>query len=684
MQDLSNSLKAQSNILGDHLAPDGLGKTLCVTGASGFLGSHFLFWRAKMPGRFIALARGVSVDEAERRVLKRIEICATSYRVPFESESWRTRLSVIVGDLTRKNCGADKITLAKVRDEGVDEFWHFASGFSTDESHKDALYAQNVIGTRNALDFARSVCAKRFIYVSTAYTAGRTHNYAREELHPLPGKFNNSYEESKCLAEHEVVTFCRTHQIDYRILRPSTVIGPSLTFMTGGCTTGLYGFVKELLDLRSILPNSAQPFPIAGDPTTQINLIPVDQMMADVNNLIASEFEGGPIYHLTSASNFTAEVIVKTLFKALKIEQTPAFSQTIPEGTPFETTLNRRLKFYCDYFQEGKEFERSLSGDHDINQQELHDYVTEYVWESDQAAEGTIFRRTCLRSRDGIALCAYTGGNPAGPAVVLVNAIGIPAIIWLPLAKRLAAPFKFFTLESRWVPNCSNTFDPERCAIGHHVEDLISLLDANRTEAVHIIGWCNGAQVALKFASLYPERSLSLVIANGTFNLPQSVPRTHYEKTVRASMTEIAGSMRSAKLFHRLITGSRPAFEGKAEPGQGGGQTISLTACVNPALRHIINAPYRTPELLYRYAHMISQSFGEPEHAWSIGITAPTMIIACSNDQIASVEAAREIAGRIKGAQLVILEGGNHHGIFDDAGIHNIILNFLENGTSTH
>jgi hypothetical protein len=53
---------------------------------------------------------------------------------------------------------------------------------------------------------------------------------------------------------------------------------------------------------------------------------------------------------------------------------------------------------------------------------------------------------------------------------------------------------------------------------------------------------------------------------------------------------------------------------------------------------------------------MISQSFGEPEHAWAIGITAPTMIIACSNDQIASVEAAREIEGRIKGAQLIILE----------------------------
>ncbi|HKQ06380.1 MAG TPA: alpha/beta fold hydrolase [Blastocatellia bacterium] len=678
MADVSNPLPGpQSHILRNHSAHDGLGKTLCVSGASGFLGSHFLFWRARMPGRFIALARGVSVDEAERRILERIEVCTASYRVPFEPESWRTRLSAIRGDVTRKNCGVDEITLAKVRDEGVDEFWHFAFGFSTDESHKDALYAQNVTGTRNALDFARSICAKRFIHVSTAYTAGRTHNYAHEELHPLPGEFNNFYEESQCLAEHEVATFCRTHQIDYRILRPSTVIGPSLTLMTGGCTTGLYGFVKELLDLRSSLPSSAHSFPLAGNPTTQINLIPVDHMMADVNKLIAGEFAGGPIYHLTSASNLTAEVIVKTLFKALKIEQTSAFSQTIPERTSFETTVNRRLKFYCDYLQQGKEFERSLPGDHGINRQELHDYVMEYMGESQEAAEGTVFRRTCLRSRDDIALCAFTGGNSVGPAVVLVNAIGIPAIIWLPLAKRLAAPFRFLTWESRWVPNSDSAFDPERCAIGHHVEDLVSLLDANRIEAAHIIGWCNGAQVALKFASLYPERALSLVIANGAFNLPQSVPRTHYEKTMRASMPEIASSRRSAQLFHRLITGSRTEFDGEADPGQGAGQTLSLTACVNPALRRIINTPFRTPELLYRYAHMISQSFGEPEHAWAIGITAPTMIIACSNDQIAAVEAAREIAGRIKGAHLVILEGGNHHGIFDDVGMHNIILNFL-------
>lgn len=292
-------------------------------------------------------------------------------------------------------------------------------------------------------------------------------------------------------------------------------------------------------------------------------------------------------------------------------------------------------------------------------------------------AEGMDFRRSCLRSPDGITLCTYTAGNPAGPAVVFVNAIGIPAIIWLPLAKQLAAPFKLLTWDSRWVPNSHSTFDPERCAISHHVEDLVSLLDANRIDAVHIIGWCNGAQIALKFASLYPERSLSLVIANGAFNLPQSVRRTHYENTVRASMPEIASSMRSAKLFHRLITMSCPEFDGEAEPGRRAGQTISLTACVNPALRQIINAPFRTPELMYRYAHMISRSFGEPEHAWAIGITAPTMIIACSNDQIASVEAAREIAGRIRGAQLVVLEGDNHHGIFDDAGIHNIISTFL-------
>jgi nucleoside-diphosphate-sugar epimerase/pimeloyl-ACP methyl ester carboxylesterase len=670
----------QSNVFRDHLATDNVGGTLCVSGAGGFLGSHFLFWRAKMPGRFIAVVRGGSVDEAKERLLKRMEICAASYRVPFEPEGWRARLSLALGDLTRQNCGADEITLAKVRDTGVDEFWHFASGFSTNESHKDAMYAQNVIGTRNALEFARAVCAKRFIHISTAYTAGRTHNYAREELHPPPGEFNNSYEESKCLAEHEVATYCRAHQIDYRILRPSTVIGPSLTMMTGGCTTGLYGFIKEILDLRPSLTVPAHSFPIAGNPTTRIYLLPVDHLMADITNLIASGFAGGPIYHLTSTSNLTAEAVVKTLFKALEIEQTPTFSQTNLGRTSFETRLNSRLKFYCDYLQEDKEFERSLPGQRGVKQQELYDYVTEYVRESREAAEGAVFRRSLFRGRDGIALCAYVGGNPAGPAVVLVNAIGMPAAIWQPLAKRLSAPYKFLTWESRWVPNSDSTFDPERCAIGHHVEDLVSLLDANRIAAAHIIGWCNGAQVALKFASLYPERSLSLVIANGAFNLPRGVPRTHYEKTMRVLMPEIASSKRSAELFHRMITGSRHEFDGGEGPGRAA-PAFSLTARVNPALRNIVNAPFRTPELLYRYAHMISQSFGEPEHAWAVGITAPTTIIASSNDQIASVEAAREIARRIEGTQLVILEGSNHHGIYDDAEIQDIILHFLEKGS---
>ena len=101
-----------------------------------------------------------------------------------------------------------------------------------------------------------------------------------------------------------------------------------------------------------------------------------------------------------------------------------------------------------------------------------------------------------------------------------------------------------------------------------------------------------------------------------------------------------------------------------------------LAACSNPSLVHLTSATYKTPELLYRYANIIAQSFKEPDHAWTDNVTAPTLVIGNEFDQIADPEGSREIARRLPGAELAILKG-DHHTFYVDATVQHRICDFM-------
>jgi nucleoside-diphosphate-sugar epimerase len=97
---------------------------------------------------------------------------------------------------------------------------------TTSRSRARSRERVNVDGTRNLLEFAGArERFERLQYVSTAYVSGRTRGVFRETDLDVGQGFKNHYEETKFLAEVEVVR----SKLPATIYRPGVVVGDSRT-----------------------------------------------------------------------------------------------------------------------------------------------------------------------------------------------------------------------------------------------------------------------------------------------------------------------------------------------------------------------------------------------------------------------------------------------------------------------
>jgi dTDP-glucose 4,6-dehydratase len=181
---------------------------LLVTGACGFIGSHFvrLVLRARKTWRIVNLDALTYAGNPEN--LKDVE-GDPRYRF--------VRGSIMDGDLVDR--------LAK---EGLDAVVNFAA-----ESHVDrSLYGPvefvqtNVQGTATLLEAAKRNAVPRFLQVSTDEVYGslppRGEFRETTPLHP-----NNPYSATKAAADHLAMAYARTFGLDVVVTRSSNNYGPN-------------------------------------------------------------------------------------------------------------------------------------------------------------------------------------------------------------------------------------------------------------------------------------------------------------------------------------------------------------------------------------------------------------------------------------------------------------------------
>ncbi len=122
-----------------------------------------------------------------------------------------------------------------------------------------------------------------------------------------------------------------------------------------------------------------------------------------------------------------------------------------------------------------------------------------------------------LQTHDQVNIFYQTIESPAKKVVALANGLGGRLYVWEPLINALFPEYKIICWDYRGLFQSGAPESIRRLAIPEHAEDLKQILDKENIASATVIGWSMGVQVALEFATLYPEKTDALVLLNGTY-----------------------------------------------------------------------------------------------------------------------------------------------------------------------
>ncbi|MFF9604076.1 dTDP-glucose 4,6-dehydratase [Streptomyces sp. NPDC014684] len=210
---------------------------LLVTGAAGFIGSHYVR----------GLLADDSPDAPSVTVLDRLTYAGSRANLP----SGHPRLDFVHGDI----CDAALVDKLMA---GADQVVHFAAESHVDRSIDGAgeFVRTNVVGTQTLLDAALRHGVGTFVHVSTDEVYGSIESGSWPEEHPLAP--NSPYSASKASSDLLALAQHRTHGLDVRVTRCSNNYGPRqfpekviplfVTNLLDGLDVPLYGDGRNVRD----------------------------------------------------------------------------------------------------------------------------------------------------------------------------------------------------------------------------------------------------------------------------------------------------------------------------------------------------------------------------------------------------------------------------------------------------
>lgn len=346
-------------------------RSVLLTGATGFLGSHVMAALLKDGRRVVVLGRSASGESLPARLRRLLRW--------FAIEHLEERLEFLEADFLRPRLGLSPGEYERLCRRGL-PMLHCASDTRFGERNREAVLAANVGSLAQILEFAGSSRARFFHLLSSAYAAGTDRSECPEA--PVDSlRFNNVYEESKALAEKVVAGKCREAGIPYAVIRPAIVYGDARTGRSLKFNA-LYHPIRSLLLLRDIYlddirkNNGAKaaecgirldragalilPVRIAIPHEGSINLVPVDYFTAAMLAILAKP-ESGAYYHITShrgESMTRLAAFTERFLNVSGIEVIAGAAGMAEMRNPPEELFDHFIRPYRPYISDRRTFQR--------------------------------------------------------------------------------------------------------------------------------------------------------------------------------------------------------------------------------------------------------------------------------------------------------------------------------------
>ena len=341
IRELQAGARAQLSALGRHPR-----FRVLLTGATGFLGKELLAQAAEHPRieEVVCVVRPETVRN--RRTGEVVKVLSPAER----GEALLRRLNVppgaaarfrfIGGDIEKPGlgiaAGERKRLLARLT-----HVVHCAASVSFDDSYESS-FRSNVLGCRNALSFSKALQARPgssfvgHVAIETSYIHGRRkRSIAQEDALVFPRHFyNNYYELTKAMASLETDRALIEDALRVTQLLPSIVIGHSRTGNNRGDTkvvnapVNAFGRAKEALESLGgsradrarawLLSFIATTFP--ADRSAELNLVPVDRVVAGIMAALDAPEAIGARVHLATDNRIRSEEIARITEEELEVD----------------------------------------------------------------------------------------------------------------------------------------------------------------------------------------------------------------------------------------------------------------------------------------------------------------------------------------------------------------------------
>jgi NAD dependent epimerase/dehydratase len=181
------------------------GRSVLVTGAAGFIGSH--------------LTERLVSEGANVRAFVRYNSQGDLGNLRYASKEVLTAIEVVRGDLRDGEA-------VRSASKGVDTVFHLGALIAIPYSyvHPREVADVNIMGTFNVLAAARDAGVRRLVHTSTSEVFGTARYVPMDELHPLQGQ--SPYSASKIAADKLAESFFRSFGVPVATIRPFNTYGP--------------------------------------------------------------------------------------------------------------------------------------------------------------------------------------------------------------------------------------------------------------------------------------------------------------------------------------------------------------------------------------------------------------------------------------------------------------------------
>jgi nucleoside-diphosphate-sugar epimerase len=304
-----------------------------LTGGTGFVGKEIL-WQAAHDDQIeevVVLIRPKEIRDRKSGEL--LEVIPPAVRgeellrqLWLDEPEERGKFRFVAGDIEQPSLGISPEDRAAL-EGSLTHVIHCAASVAFDDPYEVSFRA-NVLGNLNALRFSHGLQSRegspfvQHVAIETSYIHGRhTRTVAREDEIIFPRNFyNNYYELTKAMASIETERFMLDKGLRVVQLCPAIVIGEARAGNNRGDTKvvnapiNLFGRAQVANEAPqgnwlerskiNIIARMAHIFP--GDPTAEINLIPVDRVVAGILAALHRPQAVGERVHLATDRRVTS------------------------------------------------------------------------------------------------------------------------------------------------------------------------------------------------------------------------------------------------------------------------------------------------------------------------------------------------------------------------------------------